>query len=963
MMILSPSIASPKTRKVIALVEIDEQASVIRASVEKDGLLALKRTVVVKRDRHVHRVHVLLAVNRSNLGVPVRKTIKNPQPAQAAPSPADSETSRCILSARGRPKRISSRGAAQKLPRRIGATQPSSLIFAGWEQNMPDYKQADRPLSITTPLGKDVLLVTRLRGKESISQLFNFQLDLLAEVATDIRFDKILAQTVTVEMHLLDGTKRYFNGLVRRFSQGAREERFIRYRAEIVPKIWLLSKKVQSRIFQHLTVPEIIQQVLKGFEVNYEIHGTYYQRDYCVQYRESDLDFISRLMEEEGIYYFFSHTNDTHQMKVTDIPNQHPAVAGQTNVIYDELSGGEREDMRISAWEKTQELRSGEYTLWDHSFELPGKNLQVKEKTIESVAAGKVTHKLNVGGNDKLEIYDYPGGYAQRFDGIDPSGGARPQDLKDVFRDSERTTRIRMEQEEVRTLAIEAKSNCGNFSAGFKFNLERHFNGDGPYLLTRVEHDASMEGNYQTGEFDKFDYQNNFGCIPFALSYRPQRVTPRPVISGNQTATVVGPKGEELFCDKYGRVKVQFHWDREGKQDASSSCWIRVAQVWAGKGWGAFFWPRIGHEVVVLFEEGDPDQPLIVGSVYNADNMPPYGLPKANMFCGFKSASLRGQAGKNFNGIVFVDKKGQEHLALHSERHMDFNAEFDKVFRTGRHSGETVPGARSVTIGSLPGGGGSGGGGPDDNLWPKGSGGVQPLAVLGINSTVVYGGNFQVAMPLNFQMAVGSNLQICINPASFFNIFPDAAPTVEAMAGALGAGFGGNMQLTLGTSANFVMGQSYDINLGPKRIVIDTHAKTLIQPVCRKLGIAMEIVVFVFLIAYAALHDDDLRAALLLVFQATMQILLVALMQTQSLYHKADEKGDDIYRGMYVVQKPDPKDPDKNIECPEGPCKGESGFESGLVENAAILTLYLLPPLLESIGEGKLDEVKPDPNC
>jgi type VI secretion system secreted protein VgrG len=162
---------------------------------------------------------------------------------------------------------------------------------------MPDYTQAERPLSITTPLGKDILLITRLRGQECISQLFNFQLDLLAEVASDIRFDKILGQTVTVEMHLLDGKKRYFNGLLTRFSQGAREERFIRYRAEIVPKIWLLSKKVRSRIFQHLTVPEIIRQVLTGFDVSHEIQGTYYQRDYCVQYRESDFDFISRLME------------------------------------------------------------------------------------------------------------------------------------------------------------------------------------------------------------------------------------------------------------------------------------------------------------------------------------------------------------------------------------------------------------------------------------------------------------------------------------------------------------------------------------------------------------------------------------------------------------------------------------------------------------------------------------------
>jgi type VI secretion system secreted protein VgrG len=802
---------------------------------------------------------------------------------------------------------------------------------------MPEYAQTDRPLSVTTPLGKDMLLATRLRGEESISQLFQFRLDLLAEVGTEIHFEKIIGQTVTVEMRLVDNAKRYFNGLVKSFSQGRREERFIQYSAEIVPKIWLLSKKVRSRIFQHLTVPEIIHQVLTGYEVSYEIQSTYYQRDFCVQYRESDFDFVSRLMEEEGIYYFFEHSKDKHQMKITDIPNQHPSVAGQTSVIYDELAGGERENMRIRAWEKKQEMRSGEYTLWDHCFELPGKNLQVKEKTIESVAVGKVTHKLSVGGNDQLEIYDYPGGYAQRFDGIDPSGGPRPQDLKDVFRDSERTTRVRMEQEEVRTISIEASGNCGNFSAGHKFNLERHFNGDGPYLLTRVEHDAQMTGNYQNADDLKFDYLNHFTCIPFALAYRPQRVTTRPVISGNQTATVVGPQGEEIFTDKYGRVKVQFHWDREGKKDASSSCWIRVAQVWAGKGWGAFFWPRIGHEVVILFEEGDPDQPIIVGSVYNAENMPWFELPKLNMFNGIKSSSVRGQAGKHYNGLVFVDKKDQEHLAIHSERHMVFNAEFDKTFRVGRHHGEQVPGARTLTVGRLPGGGGSGGGGPNENLFPQ----PEPQVIFGLNSSVVFGGNFQVAVPLNFQVALGSNIQICLNPASFVDIFPIAAVPTQAMSAALGSGFGGNMQLTLGTNANFVMGQSYDINLGPRRIPIDTHDKTAIQPVALPMGLIFFGVVIAFLIAYDLIHDDDGRAFTLLTFQSVMQILLAALMGTQTLYHEVDEDGKKVISGSFVAN-------------PATEAKASPTL-SGLIETAGIITLFELPPLLESLGEVQLD--------
>ncbi len=785
---------------------------------------------------------------------------------------------------------------------------------------MPAYTQADRPLSITTPLSKDTLLITRVRGRESISQLFDFQLDLLAEAGTEIQFDQILGKPVTVEMRLLDGKKRYFNGLVKRFSQGARDERFVRYHAEIVPKIWLLTRKIRSRIFQHLTVPEIIHQLLSGYDVNYEIQATYYQRDYCVQYRESDFAFLSRLMEEEGIYYFFTHSHDGHQMKVTDIPNQHPFVAGQTNVIYDELSGGEREDMRITAWEKTQELHSGEYTLWDHSFELPGKNFQVKEKTIDSVAVGKITHKLNVGGNDQLEIYDYPGGYAQRFDGIDPNGGPRPQDLKDVFRDSERTTRIRMEQEEARSLAIEGASNCGHFVAGHKFTLERHFNADGPYLLTRVEHDAQMEANYHTGELLKFDYKNHFSCVPFALAYRPQRVTPKPVIAGNQTATVVGPKGEEIFCDKYGRAKVQFHWDREGKKDANSSCWIRVAQVWAGKGWGAFFWPRIGHEVVVVFEEGDPDQPIIVGSVYNAENMPWFNLPINRKLAGIKSASIQGTANKNYNGIVFNDQKGQEHLAIHSERNLTFNSENDKMFHGGRHKGERVGVANVVTVGKFIPGGGSGGGGFDEgNPLPE----PRPAGILGLNSVVTYGENLQVACPINHQLAIGSNLQLCINP---FGLASGVAgvPIPGVLAAVLGGGMGGNMQFTVGTNAQFTLGQSFEISVGPPKIEIHAGYKghLPVSILCGVLGVAA----IVFVIAYDLIKQqynppspdesdpqlaadqaneqsgDKDRATLILVFQLLVDVLLVAIMGVECLIDKASWFADDAMKELFVAE-------------------------------------------------------------
>jgi len=566
---------------------------------------------------------------------------------------------------------------------------------------MPTYHQADRPIAITTPLGKDVLLLNGFRGQESISHLFHFDLELLAEATEDIKFDKILGQAVTIEMRLVNNEKRYFSGIIRRFGQGGRtDEDFIYYRAEVVPKIWLLTKNVSSRIFQHITIPDILKKVFAGYDVTYEIAGTFKPRDYCVQYRESDFDFASRLMEEEGIYYFFKHTQGGHQMVITD--NSSPVITGLSTIIYEEVKGGVREDQRVLSWEKFQEVRSGELTLWDHCFELPTKNLEAKQKTVESVSIGKVTHKLKVGGNDKLEIYDYPGGYAQRFDGVSKGGGDQPADVQNIFEDSTRTSKIRMEQETVAGIDIRGTSNCGQFCAGFKFTLNRHFNADGQYVLTRVEHDAHLGGSFRSESDQPFRYENRFTCLPAAFRFRPQRITRKPVIASAQTAMVVGPPGEEIFVDRYGRVKVQFYWDREGKKDADSSCWIRVAQLWAGKGWGAFFWPRIGHEVVVIFEEGDPDQPLIVGSVYNAANLPPFKLPDSKTYAGIKSCTMFANPNDNFNGIMFYDQDGQEHLSLHSERHMVVTVEYDISYILGRQHGERVPAGKVVTVGRLP---------------------------------------------------------------------------------------------------------------------------------------------------------------------------------------------------------------------------------------------------------------------
>jgi type VI secretion system secreted protein VgrG len=543
-------------------------------------------------------------------------------------------------------------------------------------------------MTVKTPLGSDNMLLVGFSGREALSRLFEYKLDLVVPNHTEIAFDKLLAEKVTVSLELANGAERYFNGIVKRVAQGQRDDTFTSYQMEVVPQLWLLTKTFQSRIFQRISVPDLLKKVLKG-DVDYQIQGSFPPREYCVQYRESDFDFASRLMQEEGIYYFFTHTADGHKMIVANTPQSHPDVDPAT-LTYEEMTGGLRNEDRVRVWEKAQELRSGKVTLWDHCFELPHKHLEAEKVIAATVMSGKIDHKLKVGGNDSLEIYDYPGQYAKRFDGVSKSGGEQASALQKVFEDNARTVGIRMQEEAAPSVVIQGSSDCRQLSAGHRFTLREHFNADGKYLLTTVTHSATLTAHYRSGGIGEFTYENRFTCIPSEMVFRPARVTPKPRVDGSQTAVVVGPAGEDIFTDKYSRVKVQFHWDRDGQNDADSSCWVRVATLWAGKQWGMIHIPRIGQEVVVDFLEGDPDRPIIVGSVYNADMMPPYTLPGNRTQSGVKSRSSPRGGTDNFNEFRFEDKKGSEQIFLHAEK--------DSLFETEKDNKEWVGQDQSIKV-------------------------------------------------------------------------------------------------------------------------------------------------------------------------------------------------------------------------------------------------------------------------
>jgi type VI secretion system secreted protein VgrG len=513
------------------------------------------------------------------------------------------------------------------------------------------YTQENRLIQIETPLGKDVLLLKQFSGREFISHPFTFHLDLISENES-ISFSQIVGQRVSISIHQIDDSERYINGFVSRFSQIGADTRFAHYHAEVVPWIWFLTRSAACRIFQNMTVPDIISKVFKdlGFsDFKISVQGTYQPREYCVQYRETAFNFVSRLMEQEGIFYFFEHEKSKHTLVLADRPNAHKPCPTQPKGRMDYSTGGVLQEDVIRDWNLEQELRTGKYSLRDYNFETPSTDLGVKEPSI-----------INVDGNSTYEIYDYPGDYMKKADG-------------------ETVAKTRMQEEESVHMLASGSSDCRGFIPGFRFDLEGHSRKDmnKPYVLNEVQHTASVGDSYydESTKKEQEQYFNNFTCTPHSVQFRPSRITPKPFVQGPQTAVVVGKSGEEIWVDKYGRVKVQFHWDREGKKDENSSCWVRVSQPWAGKNWGAIWTPRIGQEVIVDFLEGDPDRPIITGRVYNAEQMPPYALPANQTRSTFMSRSSKGGASANYNEIRFEDKMGSEQIFINAEMDMDQRVE------------------------------------------------------------------------------------------------------------------------------------------------------------------------------------------------------------------------------------------------------------------------------------------------
>jgi len=566
-----------------------------------------------------------------------------------------------------------------------------------------------RMIELTTPLGKD-LLFRSLRGREELGRPSEFELSALA-TRSDIKSSDLLGKSVTVKLELVKGGFRYFNGYVTRFAQGTTLGRYYEYRMTVCAWLWFLTRTADCRIFQEKTVPEILKEVFADHKMAVFEDGltaTYSQREYCVQYRESDFAFVSRLMEEEGIFYYFEHGDGKHTLKLVDSDSGYKKLEKASIAYYPPGRALHGDEEYIQAFRQDQRIQSGTVAL--HSFDCfkPKADLGVKAKNVQQ-------HE-----HADYEIFDYAGDYIRADHG-------------------DHYVRLRVDELHSEFDRAEAECNVREIEVGrlFDFTNAPRRDQEREYLIVSAEWEL-QNNTYETNTDEDAIYRCTMTVLQSRQQFRPARTTPRPTMGGPQTAVVVGAAGDEIYCDKHGRVKVQFHWDRYGKRDENSSCWMRVSQPWAGKDWGTVSIPRVGQEVIVDFLEGDPDQPLIIGRVYNGDNMPPYVLPGAAVVSGIKTKTHKGAG---YNEISLDDTKGKEKVTIHAQYDMATTVKHDQTLTITNDQTVKVGAKRTVTVG-----------------------GADKLDVTG-SETISVSGAIKITSPVSITLEVGGS-QIKISPGS-----------------------------------------------------------------------------------------------------------------------------------------------------------------------------------------------------
>jgi type VI secretion system secreted protein VgrG len=538
--------------------------------------------------------------------------------------------------------------------------------------------QDNRQVSVTTALGTDELLFHALSGTEQLGRLSEFRVQLLSKNGEQ-NASQLLGKPLTVSLDMTGELTRHWHGIVTRFSCTGWEGDYVSYEAVVHPWLWLLKRSSTCQVFQDQTVLEIVKEVCgKGIYAGVSLlsaellSGVYPKMPYCVQYRETDFDFVCRLLEDAGIYFFFTHEADKHTLVLADSFGAHQPIAGYQSLKF---AGSRHENTlgeeSVSDWSVSGEIQSGSYTLTDFDYE-----------KASASSNGSLLSKAQIpSGFDvpAFELFDYPGNYTTAQDG-------------------NALALARMERVHGQSEVIKARSNARGLYPGGLFTLSEHPREDQNlgYLITSANYELRSGGYASHGESPDVEFECSFSAIGKEHAFRPECTIAKPVVQGPQTAMVVGKSGEEIWTDASGRIKVQFHWDRLGVSDETSSCWVRVAQTWAGKGWGALFIPRVGMEVVVSFLEGNPDRPLVTGCVYNSDALPPYELPANQTQTGVKTHSS--PKGEGFNELRFDDKAGAEEVFMHAEKDFNRVVKNDDTLNVTGDQKITITGDQTVAV-------------------------------------------------------------------------------------------------------------------------------------------------------------------------------------------------------------------------------------------------------------------------
>ena len=528
------------------------------------------------------------------------------------------------------------------------------------------------PFRLATTLGEGALRFLSMSASEELGRLFTF--DVLALSAdNDIPAASLLGKPASVNIDLPGGQVRHFSGLVCGFaSEGRHNREQYRYRLLLRPWLWLASRRADTRIFQQLSVVDIIKKVFGPFtpDLDLQLSGSYPVREYCVQYRETDFNFVSRLMEQEGIYYYFSHGAGRHTLVLVDAPGAHKPCPVQADYLYRSDVDQQVGIQSIGEWSATRQVHTGKTVLTDYDFTKPSTSLLVDYSSDRPDAV------------PKLEVYDYPGDYQAKGEG-------------------QRYARLRQEEYDSDVARVSGAGPVRALATGHRFKLKEHPqpSQNKEYLVVASNIEAHL-GGYESGA-PAPRYRNRFTAMDSKVTFRPRCTTPRPVVNGLHTAKVVGPAGEEIHTDEHGRIKVHFHWDRLGQQNENDTCWIRVASPWAGPMRGWISVPRMGDEVVVDFIEGDPDRPLVTGSVYNGTQTPPWALPANKTQTGLLTRSTKGGTGHtNANVFRFEDKKGSEQVWLHAEKDQLIEVEHDEDHTVGHDRRKSIGHDETTDVGN-----------------------------------------------------------------------------------------------------------------------------------------------------------------------------------------------------------------------------------------------------------------------